>query len=147
MKVPRNGNQLDLAKEKGSRRTRELVAFLHEAKLDPSQFKKIKLTLILPQKMLVEQIRLSLPQHKEKKSKTLFSQNFRILQVECFDPFSNTPSPMHVRSAFSERVTKNGLEINACGVTGAIQITLLCLNKDAWKIFDDPKKVEIDRLV
>jgi len=54
---------------------------------------------------------------------------------------------MHVRSAFSERVTKNGLEINACGVTGAIQITLLCLNKDAWKIFDDPKKVEIDRLV
>lgn len=86
--------------------------------------------------MLVEQIKLKLtdllPDKKEgeprkKKSVSDFARNFRILQVETVDPFTQQASLLHIRSAFSERVTRGQIEINACGITKALSITLLCL--------------------
>ena len=54
---------------------------------------------------------------------------------------------MLIRSAFSERITGSEIEINTCGVTYGIVITILCLNKQTWSLFSDFKKAEIDMLV
>lgn len=52
---------------------------------------------------------------------------------------------MFVRSAFSEQITKNGIEINASGVTCGVQITILC--DEPADLFGESKPTEIEKIV
>jgi len=56
-------------------------------------------------------------------------------------------SPLLIRSAFSERITGAGVEVNTCGVTQGLVLTVLCLNKETWSLFANYKKADIDQLI
>lgn len=93
------------------------------------------MTIILPQKTLIEQVNLQIRDHHTKKQSN-FSKNYALLTIIADD------HELPLKSAYSECVTRQGkLEYNPVGVTQKLEL-IFARDKQAEAVDLDLIKIE-----